>query len=95
MSRYRLPGARGQNERRVLKSRIGDRQSASTPSITVNKRATVKREWSRVHQLVAIVSLLINDALDAREANELHAGKEAPFAVVAVVLAVERKNVNR
>lgn len=30
-----------------------------------------------MHQLVAIVSPLINDALDAREANELHAGKEA------------------
>lgn len=43
--------------------------------------------------LVAIVSMLINDALDAREQTSYTRIRTA--VVIVVVVVVERKNVNR
>ena len=78
---------------------IEDRRSVNILRITVNKRCCKQtavlcdreREWSRVHP--AIVSLLINDALDAREQTGY--ARIRSVVVVVVVAAVKRKNVNR
>jgi len=64
-------------------------------SITVNKPCWCdrEREWSRVHPFVAIVLLLISDALDSREQT----GYTRIKSIVVVVVASQeekRKQIN-
>lgn len=67
MSRYRLPAARGRTN--VVMCSIPYRRSAVREHSEHYGKQTCdrEREWSRVHSFMAIVSMLINDALDARE----------------------------
>lgn len=78
-------------EEPCAQSRIGNRQFSSTLYIR-KQTCGHERERSRVRSLVAIVSMLINDALDAREQTSY---TRIRTTVVVIVVVVERKNINR